>query len=68
MKITEMLVTAYDGTRPVFVVNIFPETAKALLVTTDDDGDSTVAAAAERTTQMFIPMKKLLEGVVVVAP
>jgi hypothetical protein len=68
MKITEMLVTGYDGDRPVFVVNVFPDTAKALLVTADADGQDAVETAAERTTQMFLPMKRLLEGVVVVSP
>ncbi len=68
MKLTELLVTGYDGNRPVFVVNVFPETAKAYLVSADDDGDDAVVTAAERTTQMFIPMKKLLEGTIVVSP
>lgn len=68
MKITELLITGYDGNRPIFVVNVFPETATTLLVTTDDDGEEAVAGIAERTTQMFKPMKKLLEGAMIVAP
>ncbi len=68
MKITELLITGYDGNRPIFVVNVFPETATTLLVTTDEDGEDAVAATAERTTQMFRPMKKLLEGVMIITP
>lgn len=67
MKITEMLITGYDGRRPVFVVNVLPETASAVLLT-HEDGEDVVEVAAERNTRMFIPMKKLLEGAIVVAP
>ena len=68
MKITEMLITGYDGTRPIFAVSVLPETANAVLLTHDDDGEETVAAASERNSKMFIPMKKLLEGAILIAP
>ncbi len=68
MKITELLITGYDGDRPVFVVDILPETAKVVLTKPGDDGQTAVDAATEEATPIFFPIQKLLEGVVVVSP
>jgi hypothetical protein len=68
MKITELLITGFDGDKPVLVVSVFPEVAKAILTTADDDGQPTVEVATERATRIFGPMQRMLEGFMVVSP
>jgi hypothetical protein len=61
MRLTELLVTGYDGDEAVFAVIIAPDQANVVLMRTDDNGETVVGSARQQATDVFAEVQKLLE-------
>ncbi len=66
MKVTELLVTGYNGDDPVFAVTLGPGEAIAVLANADDGGVA-VDAVVQQRTDVFASVRELLEGLTAAA-
>ena len=53
MRITELLVTGYDGDKIVFTSDLTPEGATTILTGTDDRGEIAVEAVSRESARAF---------------
>lgn len=60
MRITELLVTGYDGDKVVFTTDLTPVSAATILTGTDDDGETVVEAVSNESTRAFGSMVRTL--------
>ncbi|GIH07111.1 hypothetical protein Rhe02_51780 [Rhizocola hellebori] len=61
MKVTELLITGFDGDEPVFAVTLVPDGATAVLTATDGEGGAAVDSIAKQETDVFSSVRELLE-------
>lgn len=64
MNVTGLLVTGYNGDKPIYAVNLHPGGATTILTGHDDGETTTVDAAKKQTTQAFGQIRDLLEELV----
>jgi hypothetical protein len=53
MRITELLVTGYDGDKVVFTTDLTAEGAETILTRTDADGETAVEAVSTQRSEAF---------------
>lgn len=61
-KVTEILITGYDGEDTVFAIDLTPGRAKTILMTEHVGGVSTVDSVFEVASPAFDPLLQILEG------
>lgn len=64
MKPTELLITAYDGDRPLFATSLTPEKASTVLAGIDENGDTVVEHSSDKETGAFRSITQTLLEVV----
>jgi hypothetical protein len=64
VKPTELLITAYDGDRPLFTTNLMPGKARTILTGVDSDGKTAVERCCEEDSEVFEPITQILLDVV----
>ena len=65
MNVTELLVTGFDGDKPVFAVTLAPDGATAVLTAADGKGGTAVDSITKQETDVFASVRELLEGLTV---
>jgi len=53
MRITELLVTDYDGDKVVFTADLTPDSAATILTRTDAEGETVVEAVSRGRSRAF---------------
>lgn len=66
MNVTELLITGYDGSKPIFAVNLAPGSATVVLTSTDQNGDAVVDSTWTTASQAFTDFRGLVEDLAVV--
>lgn len=62
MHVTEMLITGFDGDKPVFAVNLASTTAIADSTGAKENGKAAINEASQHTTNAFEAIYKILNG------
>jgi hypothetical protein len=68
MAVDEMLITGYYGDKTVFAVNVSPGRATVVLTHTNAQGETVVDGTWKRTTDVFIALRDVLDGLVAAQP
>lgn len=64
MRITEVLVTGYDGEQAVIAVNLVSGAAKVVITSTDKNRETVVNLARQQAGDAFTAVRDVLDGLV----